>query len=128
MAADKDILLLATGIACLVVAVGWTVAAALVTVFLNRRVKRLLAEDTQCRAHATEGSSNDLAFLYYACSALFWPGALVCSILFLREAKTVRMGRVCAVIGLAHVSVIVYLTCAGMFVLALHAPRWLTRL
>jgi hypothetical protein len=36
-----------------------------------------------------------------------------------------EQGRICGIVGLGHVSLIVLLTCVGMFLLALFAPGWL---
>ena len=117
MEREAGVIVLAMGIACVIVLLGWTVAVVLAIVFMNRRVRRL--EATGRRA------GSELALLFYAVSACFWPGALVCTILFLREAKTAHQGRVCGIIGLAQVSLIVLLTCVGMFALAVYRPDWL---
>lgn len=118
---DQGLLLLATAIACLIVLLGWTVLAVLLVVLMNRRVKKLEA--------ATPGPypSDDLALLYYGVSALIALAALAFTLIFLREARTARQGRTCGIIGVVHMSLIVLLTCAGIFLLALFAPGWMPR-
>ena len=113
MVADRDIAILATGIACLIVLAGWTVLAVLLVVFMNRRVRKLEAQAPGPHP------SDDVALLYYGVSAIFSPAALAFAIVFLREARTARQGRICGIIGVVHVSLIVLGTCIGMFLLAL---------
>jgi hypothetical protein len=116
---DHGLLVLAMGIACVIVLAGWTVMAVLLGVFMSRRVRKLEA------AAPGPYPREDIALLYYGISALFSPAALAFAIIFLREARTARQGRICGIIGLGHVSLIVLLTCVGMFLLALFAPGWL---
>jgi hypothetical protein len=118
-APDHAVLRLAMAIACCIVIAGWAVAAGLLVVFLNRRVRRLEA------AAPGPYPRDDIALLYYALSALVWVAALVLTIVLMREAKTARSGRVCGVIGVVHISLIVLLTCAGMIALAWLRPDWL---
>ena len=117
MGSEAGVTVLAMGIACVVVLLGWAVAVVLTIVFMNRRVRRLEA--------TTPRAGSELALLFYALSVFFWPAALVCTILFLREAKTAHQGRVCGILGLVQVSVVVVLTCVGMFALAVYRPDWL---
>ncbi len=116
---DHGLLILATGIAGMIVLAGWTVLAVLLVVFMNRRVRKLEA------AAPGPYPREDIALLYYGISALLSVAALAFAIIFLREARTARQGRTCGIIGVVHVSVIVLLTCVGMFLLALFAPGWL---
>jgi hypothetical protein len=115
--AHDEIAVLAMGVACLIVVLGWTAAVVLTIVFMRRRLRRLEAQGPR--------EDNELRFLFYAASVFFWPAALGCTIVFMREPKSARTGFVCGVLGLVHVSAIVLLTCAGMFALAIYRPHWL---
>ncbi len=108
------------GIAVTVVAVGWLVAAGLVVVFLNMRVKRLEREHPGKVARPTE-----VAFLWYALSLMFYPAAFVAGIAFLLKPETARMGRICAILGLADITAIVLLTCAALLAISIFAPGYL---
>jgi hypothetical protein len=107
------IMLIATSIVLL----GWLAAAGLVLVFVNRRVRRLLAADP-----AGAAEPPDSALLFYALSVFFWPAAFICGAYFLKRAATARQGRVCVIIGLATISLVTVLTCAGMIALAFFFP------
>ena len=113
---SDDVKILSMGIACLIVMVGWLIAAALIAVFLGRRVERVERE------HGPQPDKQEIRFLFYALSVFVGLGAIVCTILFLQDPKTVRRGRVCGLLGVAHISAIVALTCAGMFALAWYNP------
>ncbi len=107
-------------IACIIVCGGWFAAAGLVLVFVQRRVKRLVAQDPQGAAEPP-----DSALLFYALSVFFWPAGFLCGAYFLKRAKTARQGRTCVVIGLVYISAIVLLTCAGMTAMAWFFPGML---
>jgi hypothetical protein len=107
-------------VASAIVCVGWFAAAGLVLVFVQRRVKRLIAEDP-----AGAAEPPDSALLFYALSVFFWPAAFICGAYFLSRAKTARQGRTCIVIGLGYISVVTLLTCAGMVVATWFFPGWL---
>jgi hypothetical protein len=107
-------------IACSIVCAGWFGAAGLVTLFVNRRVKRLEAADP-----AGAAEPPDTALLFYALSLFFWPAAFVCGATFLGKAQTARQGRVCVLIGLGTISLITVLTCLAMVVLAWFFPGML---
>jgi hypothetical protein len=107
-------------IACTIVCVGWFAAAGLVVVFVNRRVKKLIAQDP---AGAAEPA--DSALLFYALSLFFWPAGFLCGAYFLKGAKTAKQGRTCVIIGLAYISVIVLLTCLGMVAMSWFFPGML---
>lgn len=104
-------------IASFVVLASWIAACVLFVLFLNRRVARLERENP-----GVEPEDSELAFLFYALSLFFWPAALLLGIHFMSKVETVRIGRVCAILGLVDVSVIVLLTCAGLVILAAVAP------
>ncbi len=107
-------------VAVFIVMAGWFVAAGLVVVFLNMRVKRLERE------HPDDiGGRNEGAFLMYALSILFYPAAFLVGAYFMLKPATVRMGRTCVVLGLVDISAVVVLTCIGMLVLAILAPDML---
>ena len=107
-------------LACLIAMVGWFVAAGLVAVFVGRKAARVEKNDPGGAAQPT-----DSALLFYALSVLFWPAGFVCGAYFLKRARTARQGRNCVWIGLAYISVIVVLTCAGMVAVGFVAPEWL---
>lgn len=107
-------------VACVIVCGGWFAAAALVLLFVHRRVKRLVADDP-----AGAAEPPDSALLFYALSVFFWPAGFLCGAYFLKRAKTARQGRTCVIIGLAYISVIVLLTCAGMAAAAWFFPGML---
>ena len=113
---DDDTKLLAMGISCLIVLIGWAIGAALTIRFLNRRVRRL---EEQAAAPAR---SDSMAPLYYVMSLFFWPASLGFTIHFLRSAERARIGRLCGVLGIVQISALVLLTCAGMFALAWYRP------
>lgn len=96
-------------IACTIVCVGWFAAAGLVVVFVNRRVKTLIAQDP-----AGAAETPDSALLFYALSLFFWPAGFLCGAYFLKRARTAKQGRACVIIGLLYISAIVLLTCLGM--------------
>jgi hypothetical protein len=107
-------------IACTIVCLGWFAAAALVLLFVQRRVKKLQAQDP-----AGAAEPPDSALLFYALSLFFWPAGFLCGAYFLKRARTARQGRTCVIIGLSYISVIVLLTCLGMVVLAWFFPGML---
>ncbi|MFH1463487.1 MAG: hypothetical protein ABIO70_03795 [Pseudomonadota bacterium] len=107
-------------VACVIVCLGWFAAAGLVLLFVQRRVKRLIAEDP-----AGAAEPPDSALLFYALSVFFWPAGFVCGAYFLKGAKTARQGRTCVAIGLGYISVITLLTCAGMVAVAWFFPGML---
>lgn len=104
-------------VACLIVCGGWVAAAGLVLVFVQRRVRRLLAEDP-----AGAAEPPDSALLFYALSVFFWPAGFLCGAYFLKRARTARQGRTCVIIGLVYLTVVTLLTCAGMLVVAWFFP------
>ncbi len=107
-------------VACAIVCGGWFAAAGLVLLFVQRRVKKLIAADP---AGATE--PPDSALLFYALSVFFWPAGFLCGAYFLKRAKTAKQGRTCVIIGLLYISAIVLLTCVGMTVMAWFFPGML---
>ncbi|MBW2261212.1 MAG: hypothetical protein JRG91_04495 [Deltaproteobacteria bacterium] len=109
--------ILPMAVAVVIVMAGWFVAAGLIVVFLNMRVKKLEREHTE-----EAGQKNEGAFLMYALSVLFYPAAFLVGGYFMIKPATVRMGRTCVVLGLVDISAIVVLTCVGMLVLAVLAP------
>ena len=117
MAASPVMAVVIFAIASTIVCVGWFLAAALVLLFVHKRVKRLEREDPQEAAEAP-----DSALLFYALSVFFWPAGFLCGAYFLKRARTARQGRTCVIIGLLYLSTIVLATCAGMVVLAWFFP------
>jgi hypothetical protein len=113
--------LLIMAVACCIVCAGWCCAAVLVLVFVQRRVRRLEAEDG-----AGAAEPPDSALLFYALSAFFWPAGFICGAYFLKRARTARQGRTCVAIGLGHITAITLLTCAGMLVLTWFFPGLVT--
>jgi len=107
-------------IAVFIVTAGWFVAAGLVVLFLNMRVKRLEREHPDAA-----GGKNEGALLMYALSILFYPAAFLVGAYFMLKPATVRMGRTCVVLGLVDISAVVVLTCIGMLALAVLAPDML---
>ncbi len=107
-------------IASSIVCIGWFLAAALVLLFVVKRVKKLERADPQ-------GASEtpDSALLFYALSVLFWPAGFICGAYFLKQARTARQGRNCVVIGLLYLSTIVVATCVAMVALAWFFPGML---
>jgi len=61
---------------------------------------------------------ESLAFLFYLLSAVFWVAALVCSIMFLRNARTARAGAICGTLGVAQVVLIAWGVCIPIIVFA----------
>ena len=120
MAASPVMSLVIMFIACAIVCAGWFAAAAIVLIFVNRRVKRLRAEDP-----AGAAEPPDSALLFYALSVFFWPAGFLCGAYFLKQAKTARQGRTCVIIGLVYISTIVVLTCIGMVAVAWFFPGML---
>jgi hypothetical protein len=104
-------------VACVIVCAGWFAAAGLVLLFVQRRVKRLIAEDP-----AGAAEPPDSALLFYALSVFFWPAAFVCGAYFLKGAKTARQGRTCILIGLGYITAVTLATCAGMMAAAWFFP------
>lgn len=120
MAASPLLSLMIMLIACFIVCLGWFAAAGLVVLFLNRRVKRLEADDPLGAAEPP-----DSALLFYALSVFFWPAAFVCGAYFLARAKTARQGRICVLIGLGTISLVTVLTCLGMVLMSWFFPGML---
>src|ERR1700678_2294407 len=98
---EQGVLILATGVACVIVAVGWAVCAIILVVLMNRRVRKL--EQAAPGPYPRE----DIALLYYAVSALFGVAAIPFTLLLMREARTARTGRTCGIVGIVHMSAIV---------------------
>lgn len=115
-------MVLIMSIACLIVVVGWAVVFVVAVIFLNKRV----ATVERMQPHQP-AEKNEMALLLYALCVFFWPAGFLLGFYFLKEARSARMGRVCAILGLVDISVIVILTCAGMIALAIFAPQWLPR-
>lgn len=107
--------------ACIVL-LTWLVTAALVLLYANRRVQRLEAQSSASAGPPSASPGADMHLLFYALSVFFWPAALILGVYLLREPASARAGRICIVIGLAVLTLIVALTCAGMVVLAFVAP------
>ena len=106
--------------ACFIVIAAWVAVVVLSVIFINRRTARIEREQP-----GVEPKDDELAFLYYALSIFFWPAAFILGVAFMREARTVRIGRICAILGLVDISVIVLLTCIGMVAVAAYAPELL---
>lgn len=113
-------IVLIMSIACFIVLVGWAVVVVIAVIVLNRKVASL---EQQYPYQPPE--KNDMALLLYALCIFFWPAGFLLGFYFLREARSARTGRICAILGLLDISVIVVLTCAGMVALSVYAPQWL---
>lgn len=88
---------------------GWTAAAVVGIIALNRRVRRMELE------HPEELSAPvPSALLFYALSLLFWPAAFITGAYLLQRTPTAAQGRVCVLIGIGNISVITLLTCLAM--------------
>lgn len=115
----RDMSVVVMVIASGIVLLGWAVAVVLLTLLMNRTVR-----DAEAREPGLFASQpHDL--LFYALSVVFWPAALVCCVHFIKQPKTARMGRMCGLLGLAHVSLIVVATCFAMIAFVSYLPGWL---
>src|SRR4051812_8437660 len=73
-------------LSALISALLWTAGAALALYFIWRRSGRVRAADPE----AAKAPTDPQAPLFYLLSAFFWPVALVCSVLFLREPSKAK--------------------------------------
>lgn len=112
--AEADVVRLSLAIACGIVALGSLTAAALVIVFLQRRLQRRLRESPEAPA------DHSLSLLMYAGSAVFWPVGVALTAT-LPEARTART---CGVIVVLHMTAIALATCGGVAALAAYADIW----
>lgn len=106
-----------------IVAVGWFVCAALVAVFVNRKLARIEAAHPQGL-----GDPPDSALLLYALSVFFWPAGFLLGAYLMGTPRTARQGRTCVYIGLGYLSIITLGTCFGMTVFGFLAPNLLARM
>lgn len=104
-------------LASAIVAGGWFICLALIVVFVQRTVKRVEAAAPQDR-----GPAPDSALLLYALAVFFWPAAFLLGAYLMKQARTVRQGRICVFIGLANITLVVLGTCLGMTILGFVAP------
>jgi hypothetical protein len=109
---------LIVGIACLIVILGWAAVVLLGIAFLNRHLRSMADAQGQLP------NAPDYALLLYALSLFFWPAAFLLGFIYIREHQTARMGRVCLILGLVVISLVVLLTCAGIFAFALYSPQF----
>ena len=104
-------------LSCVIVLMGWLIGAALVTVFLNRRLARIETEHLEGPAEA-----HDWALLLYALCIFFWPAGFALGLYFFQKPETARLGRNCLLCGLADITVVVLGTTAVMAVVAWVLP------
>ncbi len=115
---DPAVMGIIVAIASAIVAVGWFIAVGFVWAFIRRVVQKVEGQ------HGDLAAPENVALLLYALSAFFWPAGFVLGAMQLKDPKTTRQARNCLALGLAHISVIVVLTCAGMTIAGFMAPAW----
>lgn len=116
---EATILLLATIAADLIVLIGFVVASFFVVKLVDGRVERALQRPP------TGPGPGDLKLLAYAASVLFWPAALGFGLTWLNKAESAREGRVCLLLGLAHLGLAVLAAIAIVTGVAIAMPGWL---
>lgn len=110
---DPAIFALSAVLASMIVAVGWAAFVVLSWMYLGKRLAGM--QEIHGDLPAPEAS----ALLIYGLCILFWPTGFGLGLYFLPKPESARLGRNCILVGLAHISVIVLATCAGMAGVAL---------
>lgn len=118
MSEERVVQLVALVVAELIVGAGWLVILGFALFLVNRHVSRT----------APPGSRMEpWGWLVGIASFCFWPAAIVLGVIFLRDPKTVRVGRACVVGGLMNVSAAVVIALVVTAVLYLQFPEYLPR-
>ncbi|MEL6346016.1 MAG: hypothetical protein AAFV53_23095 [Myxococcota bacterium] len=116
------IIRISTIIACVIVMLGWLVAAGLGVVMVRRQVAVV-----RQRAGGMLDRPQNSALLMYILSAFFWPAGFILGLYFLNDPKTALQGRNCLYIGIGYITLITGLTCLGMAALGMMYPELIAR-
>lgn len=110
--ADSD-LLTVTAIACVLTFALFLAGSVIVYVLARRRYARAVELHGADVGSATGG----MAWLFYAGTLVVGMVGIGAGFVLMRDAKTAKQGYVCVLLGIAHVLVLVALTCAGVYAL-----------
>jgi hypothetical protein len=112
-----------TIIASAIVFIGWLVVAGVSAGLVRWRVGVIREE-----AGGTLPRPEGMAWAFYLLGMAFWPASFIAGAYFMTKPETTLQGRNCLYIGIAYLTIITGLTCAGMVAVGLWAPDLLAPL
>lgn len=115
---ERSIQLLALVVAETIVAVVWLAVLAVSIVLVNRHVRRVAPPESRMESW---GWAVGFA------SFCFWPAAIALGAMYLRDPKTVRVGRACVIGGLLNFTSAVVIAEILTAVLYIRFPEYIPR-